>query len=76
MAASIIDTLKQLITQGPASTLADKLGEDPQSVTRGLQAASTSIFAGLANQGERRQHDEPDVRPHLEAGDHHNGDRR
>lgn len=49
MAASIIDTLKQLITQGPASTLADKLGEDPQSVTRGLQAASTSIFAGLAN---------------------------
>src|SRR5262249_33298113 len=49
MAASILDTLKSLIDQGPAATLADRLGEDPQNVARGLRAGSTSILAGLAN---------------------------
>ncbi|MGH7617935.1 MAG: OmpA family protein [Gemmatimonadaceae bacterium] len=49
MAATILDTLKSLIDQGPAKTLADRLGEDSQNVARGLHAGSTSILAGLAN---------------------------
>jgi OmpA-OmpF porin, OOP family len=49
MAASILDNLRQLINQGAVSSIAERLGENPQNVQRGLQAASTSIFGGLAN---------------------------
>ncbi len=49
MAASILDNLKQLINQGAVSSIAERLGENPQNVQRGLSAASTSILGGLAN---------------------------
>jgi outer membrane protein OmpA-like peptidoglycan-associated protein len=49
MAASILDNFGQLINQGYASKVAERLGEDPQNIFRGLQAASSSILAGLAN---------------------------
>jgi OmpA-OmpF porin, OOP family len=49
MAASILDNFGQLIDQGYASKAAERLGESPQNVFRGLQAGSSSILAGLAN---------------------------
>lgn len=49
MAASIFDNLGQLINQGFGSNIAKRLGEPEQNVSRGLQAGSTSILAGIAN---------------------------
>src|SRR6476619_7107303 len=49
MAASLLDTLSQLVNQGFASTVGQRLGENPENVSRGMQGASTSILGGLAN---------------------------
>src|SRR5215475_1775876 len=49
MAATILDNLRQLINQGAVSSIAERLGENPQNVQRGLQAGSTAILGGLAN---------------------------
>jgi outer membrane protein OmpA-like peptidoglycan-associated protein len=49
MAASIIDNVKQLISQSVVSSVAERLGESPEDVSRGLQAGSTAILGGLAN---------------------------
>ena len=47
--ASLLDNFGQLIDQGYASKVAERLGENPQNIFRGLQAGSSSILAGLAN---------------------------
>jgi Outer membrane protein and related peptidoglycan-associated (lipo)proteins len=52
MAASLLDTLSQLVNQGFASTVGQRLGENPENVSRGMQGASTSILGGLANKTE------------------------
>jgi outer membrane protein OmpA-like peptidoglycan-associated protein len=52
MAASILDNLRQLINQGAVSSIAERLGENPQNVQRGLSAGSTSILGGLANKAD------------------------
>jgi OOP family OmpA-OmpF porin len=49
MAASIIDNVRQLISQNIVSNIADRLGENPDNVSRGLHAGSMSILGGLAN---------------------------
>lgn len=49
MAATILDNLRQLINQGAVSSIAERLGENPQNVQRGLSAGSTAILGGLAN---------------------------
>lgn len=49
MAASIIESVRQLITDNVVTTIAGRLGENPQNVSRGLTAGATSILAGLAN---------------------------
>ena len=45
----LLDNFGQLIDQGYASKVAERLGEDPQNIFRGLQAGSSSILAGVAN---------------------------
>lgn len=45
----LLDNFGQLINQGYASKVAERLGENPQNVSRGLQAGSSSILAGIAN---------------------------
>lgn len=49
MAASILDNVKQLISENVVSSIAGRLGESPQNVSRGLHAGSVSILGGLAN---------------------------
>ena len=49
MAASIFDGLGQLINSGFGANIAKRLGEPEQNISRGLQAGSTSILAGIAN---------------------------
>jgi outer membrane protein OmpA-like peptidoglycan-associated protein len=47
--ASLLDNFGQLIDQGYATRVAERLGENPQNIHRGLSAGATSILAGLAN---------------------------
>jgi outer membrane protein OmpA-like peptidoglycan-associated protein len=49
MSASLFDGFGQLINSGFGANIAKQLGDPEQHVSRGLQAASTSILAGLAN---------------------------
>jgi OmpA-OmpF porin, OOP family len=49
MAASILDNVKQLISQNVVSNVAERLGESPDNVSRGLHAGSMSVLGGLAS---------------------------
>ena len=49
MSASLFDGLGQLINSGFAANIAKQLGDPEQHVSRGLEAASTSILGGLAS---------------------------
>jgi len=49
MATSILDSLRQVISESAVSGIAERLGENQQNVSRGLSAGATSILAGLAN---------------------------
>jgi outer membrane protein OmpA-like peptidoglycan-associated protein len=49
MATSILDNLRQIISESAVSGIAERLGENQQNVSRGLNAGATSILAGLAN---------------------------
>src|SRR5262252_5684475 len=49
MAASLLDTLRENITDNVVSGVADRLGETPQAVSRGLNGGATSILGGLAH---------------------------
>jgi outer membrane protein OmpA-like peptidoglycan-associated protein len=45
----LLDNFGQLINEGYASKVAERLGEDPQNVSRGLRAGASSILAGIAS---------------------------
>lgn len=45
----LLDNFGQLINEGYASKVAERLGENPENISRGLRAGSSSILAGIAN---------------------------
>lgn len=49
MSATLFDGLGPLINSGLGAAISARLGEPEQNISRGLQAGSTSILAGLAN---------------------------